>query len=107
MSADAIAAARDDGTSSDEYIRRADALLPLLRQRATQDDADRCVHPDVIAAMKQVGLFRILQPRRLGGAELDLRTMHQVIRRLATASPSASWVLVAPADYLTRAGSVV
>jgi hypothetical protein len=30
-----------------------------------------------------------------------------VIRRLATASPSASWVLVAPADYLTRAGSVV
>ena len=78
----------------DEYIERAEALLPLLRRHAASDDASRCVHPDSIAAMKQAGLFRILQPRRLGGAELDLRTMHRVIRTLATASPSASWVLM-------------
>jgi alkylation response protein AidB-like acyl-CoA dehydrogenase len=94
MSAAMAARARHDGTSSGEYIERAEALLPLLRQHAARDDESRCVHPDVIAAMKQAGLLRILQPRRLGGAALDLRTVHRVVRTLATAAPSASWVLM-------------
>ncbi|MBN9561811.1 MAG: acyl-CoA dehydrogenase family protein [Alphaproteobacteria bacterium] len=94
MSVAMAAGARHDEVSSDEYIKRAEALLPLLRSHAAANEETRSIHPDVIAAMKQAGLFRILQPRRLGGAELDLRTMHRVIRTLATASPSASWVLM-------------
>lgn len=90
----AMAASVRRRTSPDEYVGRAEALLPLLRSHVAEDEANRTIHPDVIAAMKQAGLFRILQPSRLGGAELDLRTMHRVIRTLATASPSASWVLM-------------
>ena len=94
MSASLIAqSARPEPTASD-YLQRAEALLPLLRRFAPADDASRQVHPDVIAAMKQAGLFRILQPSRIGGAELDLLTMHAVVRTLATASASASWVLM-------------
>ncbi len=94
MSASLIAqSARPEPTAND-YVQRAEALLPLLRRFAPSDDASRQVHPDVITAMKQAGLFRILQPRRIGGAELDLPTMHAVIRLLATASASASWVLM-------------
>src|SRR6185312_16221965 len=94
MSAAMAARARPGGTSSSDYIERAEALLPLLREHAARDDERRCVHPDVIAAMRQAGLLRILQPHRLGGAALDLRTVHRVVRTLATAAPSASWVLM-------------
>ncbi len=50
------------------YIQRAESLLPLLRRHAAQTEQTRQVHPDTVVAMKQAGLFRILQPRRLGGA---------------------------------------
>ncbi len=80
--------------SPDECVRRAEALLPLLHQHAAADEQTRIVHPDVVAAMREAGLFRILQPSRLGGAELDLRTMHRVVRTLATTSSSAAWILM-------------
>ncbi len=81
-------------SAPDFYAAGAEALLPMLRAHEEDNEAERRVHPDVVAAMKQAGLFRILQPRRLGGAECDLRTMHQVVRTLALASSSASWVLM-------------
>lgn len=78
----------------DDLVQRAAAMLPLLRQHAPGSDDTRQVHPDIIGAMKQAGFFRILQPRRLGGAELTMRDMHRVVRTLATGSSAASWVLM-------------
>ncbi len=78
----------------EDYVARAEAILPLLRQFEPGNNDRRTVHADAAAAMKQAGLFRILQPRRLGGAELGLRTMHDVVRILARGSPSAAWILM-------------
>jgi 3-hydroxy-9,10-secoandrosta-1,3,5(10)-triene-9,17-dione monooxygenase len=69
-------------------------MLPLLRQHAPASDAARSVAPEVVAAMKQAGFFRILQPSRLGGAELGMKAMHDVVRTLATGSSAASWILM-------------
>jgi 3-hydroxy-9,10-secoandrosta-1,3,5(10)-triene-9,17-dione monooxygenase len=82
------------GSAHDTTIARTKALLPLLRSLEPVNEANRTTHPDAVAAMREAGLFRILQPRRLGGDERDLRTMHEVVRLLATASSSASWVLM-------------
>ncbi len=79
---------------SETYIARAKTLLPLLRQFEDRHEADRRVSPEIVTALKQAGLFRILQSRRLGGAELDLRTMHEVVRLLATASSSTAWIVM-------------
>ncbi len=84
--------ARD--SSPEPFVARAEALLPLLRRFEAANECDRRVHPDVVDAMKEAGFFRILQSRRIGGAECDLRTMHRVVRTLATASSSASWILM-------------
>ena len=77
-----------------DYVQRAEAMLPMLRQHVPESERLRQVHPDVVAAMKQAGFFRILQPGRLGGAELQMRGMHQVVRTLAKGSASASWILM-------------
>jgi alkylation response protein AidB-like acyl-CoA dehydrogenase len=82
------------GLSGNVYAQRAEALLPMLRQHAPDSERTRSVHPDVVAAMKQAGFFRILQPARLGGSELPMRDMHRVVRTLATGSSAASWILM-------------
>ncbi len=94
MSTNAALQMTRSAPSDARYDERAAALLPLLRERAAADDEARSVHPGVIAAMRDAGLLRILQPARLGGAERDFRTMHQVVGTLAAASPSAAWVLM-------------
>jgi alkylation response protein AidB-like acyl-CoA dehydrogenase len=94
MSVTAIRATSAQDASHEDYVARTQAILPLLRDLEADNEANRRTHPDAIAAMRQAGLFRILQPSRLGGAERDMRTMHEVVRLLATASSSASWVLM-------------
>ena len=94
MSVSAIRPMSARDTSHETFVVRTRAILPMLRDLEADNEANRRTHPDVVAAMRAAGLFRILQPSRLGGAELDLRTMHDVVRLLATASSSASWVLM-------------
>lgn len=80
--------------SADIYVQRAEAMLPMLRQHVADSEFTRSVHPDVVAAMKHAGFFRILQSTRLGGSELSMRDMHRVVRTLATGSSAASWILM-------------
>ena len=94
MSASVIASPVRPPPTAQDYVQRAEALLPLMRRFEAENERSRQVHPEIVAAMKQAGLFRILQPRRLGGAELDLRAMHAVVRTLATGSSSAAWILM-------------
>jgi alkylation response protein AidB-like acyl-CoA dehydrogenase len=44
-----------------------------------------------IAAIEQEGLFRITQPKRFGGLEVDFRTKLEVTRELARGCGSTSW----------------
>src|ERR1044072_7776525 len=50
---------------------RALALLPVLRKRSPQTIANRSVPAETIADFQKAGFFRVLQPRRFGGLQLD------------------------------------
>ncbi len=93
MSLNAAEASFADETA-DAFVARADALRPLLAALAPEGEKRRSIHPDAIAAIKAAGLYRISQPRRIGGAELGLRAMHRVVRSLAWGDPAAAWVLM-------------
>lgn len=75
-------------------IDRIDALRPLLAENSALADERRSAVPDVVARLKQDGLFRITQPKRLGGEEADLPTMHRVVSALARDCSSTAWVLM-------------
>lgn len=76
----------------EELVARARALGPRIKQRALEGDAQRQLSKETIAEMKDAGLFRILQPRRWGGYELDLRTFYEVQLVLAEHDMSVGWV---------------
>src|SRR5438045_2163524 len=59
---------------AEEIIARTRAMIPTLRERAPQGERERRLPKDTIADMQAAGLFKVLQPRRWGGYELDILT---------------------------------
>jgi len=77
----------------DELVRRARELAPVLAARVAETDALRRLPDQTIEDLQQAGFFRMLQPARWGGYEVEPRTFYDVQMTLAAACPSTAWVL--------------
>jgi 3-hydroxy-9,10-secoandrosta-1,3,5(10)-triene-9,17-dione monooxygenase len=75
------------------FLERAQAMLPALRERASRADELRRVPDETIADFKEAGFFRMLQPKRFGGFEVDPQVFYEVQWTIASACPSSAWVL--------------
>jgi 3-hydroxy-9,10-secoandrosta-1,3,5(10)-triene-9,17-dione monooxygenase len=76
-----------------ELLARAVALQPALAERAAQADELRRVPDATVAAFRDAGFFRMLQPARWGGLELDPQAFYDVQMTIGAACPSSAWVL--------------
>ena len=74
-----------------DWIAHARALTPLLDAAAPRIDASKGLPPDVQDALFGAKMFRMLLPRSLGGAELDLPTFFEVVYAVARGDASAAW----------------
>jgi len=79
--------------SYDELRRRAEALVPVLRERAAKTEALRRLPDETIADLHQSGLFRMLQPGRVGGSELPYSAMIELAAIIGSGCGSTAWVL--------------
>ena len=76
-----------------DMVQRAQALLPRLRERAAATEALGHLPPETVADFRDGGFFRVLQPRRFGGMELDYgRLQLELCSTLGQACGSAAWV---------------
>ncbi|UXY20366.1 acyl-CoA dehydrogenase family protein [Streptomyces cynarae] len=75
-----------------ELVGRAVALQPLLRDQAARGESDRVLPVEVVDALADAGVFRLLTPKRYGGHETDLRTLTEVSEALGEGDGSAAWV---------------
>ncbi len=75
-----------------ELVARAVALQPLLREQAARGESDRVLPVEIVDALAEAGVFRLLTPRRYGGYETDLRTLTEVSEALGEGDGSAAWV---------------
>jgi indole-3-acetate monooxygenase len=66
-------------------------LAPEIISRAAEIEDLRHVPLDLVAALKSVGVFRMLVPRSHGGLELDLPSALEIIRTLAKIDGSVGW----------------
>jgi alkylation response protein AidB-like acyl-CoA dehydrogenase len=74
-------------------IGRARRLAPLLTAAAPRIDAARELPGDVLDAMHADGMFRLLVPRSLGGAELDPASYIQCVEAIAGGDASVAWCM--------------
>ena len=75
------------------YLERARELKPMLAAASDAIEAARGVTPQIVDAMIERGIFRMLLPRSIGGAELDPLTYTAVLEILAQGDGSTAWCL--------------
>ena len=78
----------------DELWGRAQELLPVLRERAAKCEELRRIPEETLRDFHDAQLYRIHQPRRVGGAELEFAAVVTFGALLARACASTSWVWV-------------
>jgi 3-hydroxy-9,10-secoandrosta-1,3,5(10)-triene-9,17-dione monooxygenase len=74
-----------------EMLSRARALKPVLAQRAEDCERLRRLPDETERDLHDAGLFRVAQPKRVGGAELDVGIFVDVAAELARVCPSTAW----------------
>src|SRR5258705_9723574 len=82
------------GPSADSYVAmvaRAKALIPELRDRASKTEELRRLPPETERDLHDAGLFRVLQPKRVGGSELDYVALVDCADALGQADASVAW----------------
>ncbi|HWU21377.1 MAG TPA: flavin-dependent monooxygenase [Nocardioides sp.] len=77
---------------SGEVLGRVRELLPSIQERVAATEESRRVPTASIAELSAAGVFRMLQPKRYGGAEADPVEFYEVVRAIAGACGSTGWV---------------
>ena len=72
----------------------ADALLATIATRAADTEQQRRLPADLAAELAQAGLFRMLVPTSLGGAELDVATLFNRLEQLGRADAATGWCVM-------------
>lgn len=79
--------------AGEDVIARAKSVTGLLKAAAPRTETERELPKDVLEALHEARMFRLLLPRTLGGDELDLRTHAEVLEIIASADASTAWVM--------------
>ncbi len=76
---------------TERYLDAARTLAETAASEADRIDAERRLPPELAGAMADAGLFRLLVPRALGGAEMDLADFLGVVDAFAAVDASTAW----------------
>ena len=68
------------------------ALAPLISQHAELIESERRLPSRAVRGLIEAGVFQLLIPRALGGAEADPMTVCQVVEELSKADGSTGLV---------------
>lgn len=87
-----------------DSIEEVGSLTPMIRADCADIDKTRVLPSSVVAALQQAGVFRLLAPRELGGAEVDPVTFLEVVEAASYADGSVGWCVMIGGCYATFAG---
>jgi alkylation response protein AidB-like acyl-CoA dehydrogenase len=79
--------------SGPDYIKRAGSLGTKIAAASDEIERRGELPPEVVSALIENGFFRLLQPRSVGGVELDPIKFVQVLEEIARHNASAAWCL--------------
>jgi alkylation response protein AidB-like acyl-CoA dehydrogenase len=83
-----------DGIRQDsDVVARARSVGDLLKEAAPRIEDGGRLPSDVVAALHEARMFRLLLPKSLGGDELDLRTHAEVLETIASFDASTAWCM--------------
>ncbi len=87
-----VLAPPDPSTTAADIHAAAEALVPMLRERAVETDRERAISWETYRALQQAGLFHVLKPKKYGGLELTEHDHAKIAITLARGCASTAWV---------------
>ena len=82
-----------EDASAGAYLARARALAPLIAGLADRIEAERRLPDELLDALFDAGLYRLLLPREFAGGEVDPASFVETIESVAKADASTAWCL--------------
>jgi 3-hydroxy-9,10-secoandrosta-1,3,5(10)-triene-9,17-dione monooxygenase len=89
---EALKTATTDAPGAVELVARARAMIPALATRSPGARRRRQIPAETIADMQRAGFFRVLQPKRWGGYEMELGVFYDIQLALAEGDMSTGWI---------------
>ena len=89
--ADQPATSGSEGDALATVLTSAKTLIPQLRDRAARTEELRRLPPETERDLHETGLFRVVQPRRVGGLEFDYVALVDCAELLGKGDASVSW----------------
>src|SRR5258708_1149657 len=80
-------------------VARAAVLAPRLRESARSSEQLRCLAEDTERELHESGLFRIVQPKRVGGSELDYIALIDCADAIGQGDASVAWTFANLASH--------
>ncbi|MBT5194869.1 MAG: hypothetical protein HOM07_21170, partial [Rhodospirillaceae bacterium] len=77
-----------------ELLARVASLTPLIEENAGRSEAMGTLAPEVVAALRQAGLFRLWSAAEVGGYDINLADQLEILVAVARADMSACWSLM-------------
>lgn len=81
-------------TNPESPLSAAKRLQPLVRQYAEQSERERRLAGTVVKALAAAGLFNLIVPRAVGGADVRPLELLEAIEAVSVADGSAGWCLM-------------
>jgi alkylation response protein AidB-like acyl-CoA dehydrogenase len=85
--------------NAEVLVERAQALIPVLRQRSARATADRRLPTETIADLHRLEFTRCLQPAMFGGYGSTYRVFSRMLRTLARGCGSTAWVCAVHGEH--------
>jgi alkylation response protein AidB-like acyl-CoA dehydrogenase len=78
--------------AAEELVKRATALIPVVRERSAKAAELRKLPPETLEDFKNAGFIRAATPKRFGGMDHDLEVIADVSMQIARGDGSSGWL---------------
>lgn len=85
-------------------LERAKSVYPDIVASGDAIESERELPSDLAGRLKELGIFRLLVPKSLGGEEMDFPEYLNVVRLISHADGSTGWCVNQGAVFATHAG---
>ena len=76
---------------TEKWLKKVRTLEPIIAKHRDESEDQRYLAKPIYEAMREMGLFKLWQPRTLGGDEADLHTALEITEQLARFDGSTAW----------------
>jgi hypothetical protein len=81
------------GIATEDSVRKAAELVPVLRERSARCEELRQIPPETVQEVIDAGFLRIAQPVPFGGLGLGVDTVAEVAMEIGRGCPSTAWMV--------------